>query len=86
MRSHPLLFVFHLALSIVPRDAAFPTASGVNPMITTQTMAYYLAYNFIRPRLQQLCGLSNQQQQQQNASQSAGATTTAVGGAVRPNL
>jgi hypothetical protein len=47
-------------------------------------MAYYLAYNFIRPRLQQLCGLSNQQQQKsQNASTTAAA---AASGVVRPNL
>jgi choline dehydrogenase-like flavoprotein len=35
--------------------SAFPTASGVNPMITTQTLAYYVAHNFICPRLQMLC-------------------------------
>lgn len=63
--------------------AAFPTASGVNPMISTQTMSYYLAYNFIRPRLQQLCGLCNQQQQ---SSQNASTAAAAASAVVRPNL
>ena len=35
--------------------SAFPTASGVNPMITTQTLAYFVTHNFMVPRLRQLC-------------------------------